>query len=82
MTEQPHPDHELFANFAAELVHLDNSEAWRIIRQWMINQGDRYHHNFKPTADLIWKERHKLRQQHPQYWRRAISMKKHISGAA
>jgi hypothetical protein len=65
---EPHPDHELFAGLAAELVHLDNGEARRTTR-------DRW----KPTAQLIWAERNRQRRAHPQYWRRQPRVVSHPS---
>jgi hypothetical protein len=69
-------------SFAAELVHLSNPEAWRVIGLFMVNQGGRFHGRFKATAQLIWEERARLRREHPQYWRRARTMKKRSSVAA
>jgi hypothetical protein len=83
MADDTQDDAEVFRSFAGEIVHLDNSEAWRVIGLWLVNQGDRYHRRFKDTAQLIWAERDKLRREHPQYWRRARTMKKrHASAAA
>jgi hypothetical protein len=54
-------DQDPLASFAAATAHLPNAEAWRVLRQWLINQSPRYRRRWRQTADTVWAERRRLR---------------------